>query len=179
VKKILLLVDMQNGFARYEQTIRLKDKILDLLERKLFDYVLATRFINHDNSIYERLLDWRRLKSREERELVAGLEKHVEYVVDKRVYTCVNTDFIQSLCQLNDGVYPEEIYIAGADTDCCVLKIATDLFEHNIRPVILTRYCASNGGPASHEAGLMCLKRLIGERQLLDKEILNKEDLEL
>ena len=36
---------------------------------------------------------------------------------------------------------------------------------------MLTSYCASNGGDKSHEAGVLCMKRLIGKGQLVDIEI--------
>ena len=63
MKNIAIVVDMQNGFARYEQTINLTEKISNLLKKNLFDYVVATRFLNADQSIYENLLDWKRLKT--------------------------------------------------------------------------------------------------------------------
>lgn len=85
--------------------------------------------------------------------------------------------FLQRLCQLNDGQLPRKVYLAGVDTDCCVLTTATSLFENNIRPIVLTKYCASNGGPQSHEAGILCLKRLIGEKQLFHKTITSRQDL--
>lgn len=101
----------------------------------------------------------------------------MDYIEDKYIYNCVNADFFQNLCQLNDGEVPKNIFIIGADTDCCVLTIATSLFEYNIRPIVLTEYCNSNGGPESHVAGIRCMKRLIGEKQLVEKEILSIEDL--
>ncbi len=79
---------------------------------------------------------------------------------------------------MNNGAYPEKIFITGADTDCCVLTIATALFEHNIKPVVLTRYRDSNGGSVSHEAGTACMTRLIGEEQLVDKEIIGPKEFE-
>lgn len=177
MKNILIVVDMQNGFSRYEQTIKLAERIRKLLEKKVFDYVIATRFVNSNNSIYEKLFDWKRLKSIEEIQLANGIEEYIDYVLDKSIYSCINTSFLQKLCQINDGEYPNQIFVVGADTDCCVLKVATDLFENNIRPVVLTRYCDSNGGQKSHEAGLLCMKRLIGAKQLIDKEILDIKDL--
>lgn len=177
MKKILLVVDMQNGFARYPQTIALRDRIRDLLERRLFDSVIATRFLNSDDSIYEKLFDWHRLKTPEDQQLAPELAPYVDLVISKSVYTCVNADFLQRLCQCNGGTYPEEIYLVGADTDCCILTIATSLFEHHIRPVVLTRYCDSNGGPEQHAAGLACMKRLIGKAQLVEKPILCADDL--
>lgn len=177
MKNILVLVDMQDGFSRYEQTKKLGERIETLLETRAFDYVVATKFLNYENSIYEKLFDWHRLKTDEDRKLCRDFEKYADYIFEKTVYTCVNSHFLQRICQLNDGVYPEKLFVAGADTDCCVLKIATDLFENNIRPIILTHYCDSNGGPESHLAGVICMKRLIGEKQLYSGEITSSQDL--
>lgn len=179
MKKILLIIDMQKGFTGHIRTSLVSYKIRELLERELFDSVIATRFINDDNSIYEKLFEWSKLKTEEETELVYDYKKYVDCIFDKSIYTCVNPNFIQKLCQLNDGVYPTEVFIVGVDTDCCVLSTATGLFESNIRPIVLTEYCDSNGGQASHDAGLLCMKRLIGEKQLVNKAILTKEDLKL
>ena len=101
----------------------------------------------------------------------------MDYVVEKYIYNCINANFIQRLCQLNDGTYPEKVFVIGADTDCCVLTIATALFENNIRPVVLTKYCDSNGGESSHKAGILSMERLIGEKQLVDIEPTLKDEL--
>ena len=63
------------------------------------------------------------------------------------------------------------------DTDCCVLTIATSLFEHNITPIVLTNYCQSNGGETAHITGIKCLERLIGKKQIVDKKLTRKEEL--
>lgn len=102
MKNILLIVDMQKGFARYKQTLDLKDKILKLLELKVFDSVIATRFLNDNNSIYERLLEWKRLKTEDERAIDSSYNQYIDFVFDKYIYNCVNSSFIQKLCQLND-----------------------------------------------------------------------------
>lgn len=62
-----------------------------------------------------------------------------------------------------------EAYIAGIDTDCCVLATAISLFEHNIRPVVLEQYCVSNGGDVSHQAAITVLERTIGLNQIYFK----------
>lgn len=178
MKNILIIVDMQNGFARYNQTIELRERIKALLKRNIFDAVVATRFFNDDNSMYEKMFGWKRLKTDEERSVPQGILEYVDYYADKYIYNCVNPNFIQKLCQLNDGQYPQKLFIVGADTDCCVLTIATALFEHNIRPIVLTGYVDSNGGPESHRAGLLVLRRLIGEGQLVDIDPTSKEELE-
>lgn len=169
---------MQNGFTEKGRTLELAYKVQELLKAKCFDYVVATKFLNYDNSIYEKLFDWYQLKTDDETALCKDFEKYVDVIFEKTIYTCVNPHFLQRICQLNDGVFPEKLFVAGADTDCCVLKIATDLYENNIRPIVLTHYCDSNGGLESHQAGILCLKRLIGERQLFSGTISSKYDLD-
>ena len=177
MKNIALVVDMQNGFARYSQTELLTKKIADLLNKKIFDCVIATRFLNDSHSVYEKLFGWERLRSEYDRQISPEIEKNVDFIFDKYVYDCVTPSFIQKLCQVNGGVYPDRVFVLGADTDCCILTISTSLFENNIRPVVLTNYCSSNGGDLSHEAGILCMRRLIGKEQLIDIEINETIDL--
>ena len=171
-------MDMQNGFARCDRTHQLSERIESLLNKNLFDVIIATRFLNDDNSIYEKLFGWKRLKTKEDRTVPPGIAEHVDYFADKYIYNCINPSFIQRLCQLNNGDYPEKVFIVGVDTDCCVMITATALFENNIRPIVLTQYVDSNGGPDSHKAGLLVLKRLVGEKQLADIDPISKEDLD-
>ena len=166
MKLIAIIVDMQNGFASSERIQELGDRIDALLQKDLFDAVIATRFLNGDHSPYERFLDWTEMRTDEDIQLLPSILPYVDLTVDKQIYTCVNADFLQMLCQLNDGTMPEKVFLMGVDTDCCVLATATGLFENDIRPVVLTAYCDSTGGAEYHEAGLLCLKRLIGEKQL-------------
>ena len=97
MKNILLIVDMQKGFARYEQTLELNEKILELLKLQVFDSVIATRFLNDNNSIYEQLLNWERLKKEEERAIDARYLQFIDVIFDKYIYNCVNDSFIQKL----------------------------------------------------------------------------------
>lgn len=171
MKTILIVVDMQKGFMLSEQTVCLKTKIEELLESRVFDVVIATRFLNGENSVFEQLLSWKKLNSKAEIELVENIEPYVDYVEDKYIYSCINANFMQKLCQLNEGKYPEQIFLAGLDTDSCVMSIAIDLFENNIRPVVLTDYCASNGGEEVHKAAITCLKRLVGAKQIREGKL--------
>lgn len=51
MRNILIVVDMQEGFTCDEQTKQLKDCVVELLEKKIFDAVIATRFLNEKDSI--------------------------------------------------------------------------------------------------------------------------------
>ena len=177
MKNILLLIDMQNGFTKCQKINDLVKKAKDMLSLNLFDEIVVTQFINYDNSVYEQLMNWSSLKNNDEIAIRSELQPYATDVITKSIYTCVNPNFIQRLCQLNDGKYPEKLFIAGVDTDACVLKTATDLFELNIRPIVLTEYCYSNGGEESHKAGILCMKRLIGSKQLSDVTLTAVSDI--
>lgn len=177
MKNILIVVDIQKGFISSEHIKQTQSRIVDLLNKNIFDAVIATRFLNEKDSIYEKLFDWKDLEQEDERAIPKEIMEHVDYVADKYIYNCVNDSFIQRLCQLNGGVYPEKVFVVGVDTDCCVLSVATSLYEHNIRPIVLTQYVDSTGGSKYHEAGLLCMERLIGGNQLSDITPQSKEDL--
>ena len=66
-KNIVIVVDMQKGFARYEQTQKLTERVVELLDLEVFDSVVATKFLNDTDSSYEKLFGWHRLKTEEER----------------------------------------------------------------------------------------------------------------
>jgi len=63
-----------------------------------------------------------------------------------------------------DGI--QQVSVVGIDTDMCVLKVAMDVFDLGIEPVILVDCCASTAGLQSHLAGLAILSRNIGPHQL-------------
>lgn len=175
MKNILIVVDVQNGFNRSEQTHNLVDKIVELTNNGLFDKIIATRFRNKEGSQYTEFLNWHRLIDRPDIELVNGIKADV--VIDKWIYTCINDEFMLLLNKLNDGEMPTHLFICGADTDCCVLKTATDIFEKGLMPIVLTEYCDSNAGPKSHDAGLLVMGRLIGKKCLVSNKIASKEDI--
>lgn len=176
MKKILIVVDMQNGFNRYEQTKKLASDIRELTNGNFFDTIIATKFINKEGGQYARILNWHRLLNSPETDLIEGMKYDI--VRKKHMYTCVDSHFMKMLRQINDNQKPTHIFIVGADTDCCVLKIATDLFEKGIWPIVLTDYCNSNGGPQSHMAGKLVMSRLIGDKCLVDGKITSIKQLE-
>lgn len=169
MKSCLFVVDVQNGFIS-KKTAYVKEKIKSLLEQNLFDYVVFTKFLNTLDSPYVHYLRWNRLLSEEDQKLVDTIEPFAKTVFCKTTYTSINAETLDFIKKNRIEV----VFVAGIDTDCCVLKTAVDLFEHNIRPYVLERYSASNGGKESHESAIIVLNRLIGRdsiiRDALDKQ---------
>jgi len=159
----LLVVDVQNGFIN-DFTHHIPERIAQLIETKAFGPVLFTRFVNEAGSPYQRLLDWHGSAEPPETELVPELER---FVSDGNVY--VKRGLAGLPQELTDRLARDrigEIDVVGIDTDMCVLKIALDLFDAGIEPVVLVDCCASTAGLQAHLAGLAILSRNIGPYQL-------------
>ncbi|WP_458408341.1 cysteine hydrolase family protein [Anaerotignum sp.] len=164
----LLVIDVQNGFVS-ESTEHIVPEIVALMDA--FEGVsIATKFVNQDNSPYERFMEWDALKTSPEIDLLPEVEKRADIVIEKPGYTACTEEVMQYLSENKI----DTAYLVGIDTDCCVLKTAADLFEYGIRPVVLADYCASSGGKVSHDAGLLVLERTIGEKQIISGKFQNR-----
>ncbi|MDQ3809263.1 MAG: cysteine hydrolase [Chloroflexota bacterium] len=159
----LLVVDVQRGFIN-EFTQHIPGRIARLIDTRDFAPVLFTRFINTPNSPYQRLLQWHGSAEPPETLLAPELSglADPQNVYDKLGLTGTPDQLSERLRR--DRV--EEISIVGIDTDMCVLKIAMDVFDSGIEPIILVDCCASTAGLQAHLAGLAILSRNIGPFQL-------------
>ncbi len=162
-KRILLVVDVQNGFVN-EYTDAIPDRIRTLIERGRFDSVIFTCFINIPGSPYRRVLDWHGCAEPPDTDIAPALADLVRpgFAYSKPGFTGIPDDLADRLRE--EG--PEEVVIVGIDTDMCVLKVAMDVFDLGITPVVLVDCCASTGGLQAHLAGLAILARNIGATQL-------------
>ena len=163
--RILLVVDLQRGFIN-EFTRHIPGRVRYLIEREAFDTVLFTRFINVAEGPYRRFLNWHACAGAPATEPVPELDRWLEadQVFTKPGFTGLPDTLSKHLRELQ----LEEITIVGIDTDMCVLKIAMDVFDLGIRPIVLVDCCASTGGLQAHLAGLAVLARNIGAHQLRD-----------
>ena len=159
--KCLFIIDVQNGFVS-DKTEHVVPRILKLMQRFSGQLVIATQYINKEKSAFSEIMHWKGLKDSPDIDLIDGIQKRASNVVKKYTYTAC-TEEVTKILKKNKIT---EVYLAGIDTDCCVLKTAIDLFEMNIRPIVLANYCASNGGIESHESAIKVLNRTIGYEQI-------------
>lgn len=160
-KDALLVIDVQNGFVS-SKTEGIIDDLIKYIKK--FDGCLkiATKFVNSGGG-FKDIMHWDRLKAYPEIEVLKEVAQNVDYVIEKNVYTACTKEVMKLL---KDNKI-EQVFLVGIDTDCCVLKTAIDLFENNIRPIVETKHCASNGGPESHLAAIKVLERTIGREQII------------
>jgi nicotinamidase-related amidase len=161
----LLVVDVQQGFLN-QFTSHIPERIVTLIGRDNHDPILFTRFLNPPNGPYHRFLDWHACEGPPETDLAPALERFAdeERVFTKPGYTGISDELATWL--RDSGA--ERVTIVGIDTDMCVLKVAMDVFDLGIEPIVLIDCCASTAGLQAHLAGLAVLSRNIGPYQLQD-----------
>ena len=159
----LLVVDVQRCFLN-DFTRHVPGRIVRLIESEDYKPILFTRFVNAPESPYHRFLNWHDCECSPDTDLAPELER---FAVRDRVFSK------PGLAGLPDKLASRlrerkvtEITVVGIDTDMCVLKIAMDLFDRGIRPLVMTDCCASTAGLQAHLAGLAVLSRNIGAHQL-------------
>lgn len=169
---VLVVVDMQNGFLG-EKSKPVIPKVTNLVAecRKLAIPIVFTRFHNRENSPYETLMAWKRLRNVPETEITDELNTFAETVIDKDFYSSFTDEFRQLVKENNW----KTIILCGVATESCVLKTAVDAFENGLVPLVISDACASHAGTETHEAGLLILGRFIGKRQIMTTEKLLKE----
>jgi len=122
--------------------------------------------VNIQGSPFRRLLDWDACAEPPDTEIVPAL---AGFIAEDRIYSKPGyaglPDNLAGRLQ-RDGV--KRIAVVGIDTDMCVLKVALDLFDFNIEPLVYVDCCASTAGLQAHLAGLAVLARNIGADHLRD-----------
>lgn len=159
--RTLFVIDVQKGFIN-DWTAHIPAAVEAL--QVGFERVVASRFVNPPESPYRRLIGWDRFAPGSEDTALAFDPRPDAEIFEKEIYSALSGALLADLRNRNTG----RVYLSGIATDNCVLKTAVDLFEAGIEPVVLAAYCASHGGPDCHRAGLMLLRRFIGEKQVIE-----------
>ena len=161
----LLVVDIQRCFLN-DYTQHLPARVLKLIKQVDYHRILFTRFINTEESPYRRLLDWHECESELDTAFPPELAPFSapDRVFSKPGLAGLPPALAAYLMEQQVGC----VHVVGIDTDMCVLKVALDLFDKGIEPVVLVDCCASTAGLQAHLAGLAVLSRNLGPHQLRD-----------
>lgn len=137
MNKVLLVVDMQNGFLNYECYRSLNKKIDNYIKKNDYELIIFTKFINTNDSLYEKKLNWFNLKTKQSQEICVYVPKN-SIIFEKYGYGLQIED-LEKIKEL--GI--EDIDICGLQTDACVYAIAFQLWDNGIYPNILINYTAT------------------------------------
>lgn len=112
MKSMLLVIDLQKSFIN-ENTLYLVKRVDKLVNSSKYDLIVFTKFINNEDSIWVKKLNYTGCISLEDREIVVDTKENI--VLEKSVYTAYSKELINII---NDNNI-ELINICGIDTECC------------------------------------------------------------
>ncbi|MGN1201145.1 MAG: isochorismatase family protein [Candidatus Caccovivens sp.] len=155
--KNIIIVDMQKGFMK-ETNNHLIEKIHTYLKTNTFNNIFFTKCINDSESPYTKILNWNGITKKDEQEFAIDVPKNAR-ILTKNCYGISNEDI-----RLFKDLGITEMEICGTDTDACCLAIAFNLFDNNIKPIILSDLCSSSSSNKNiHKNALEIMKRQFGD----------------
>lgn len=140
MSKILIVVDMQNGFMNKPNYIALKYKIEKFITNSNYEKIIFTKFLNDEtkNSFYKCKLNYNRLTTTDEQDICLPMPNN-SIVFEKYGYGLEQKD-LERLKSFGENV----VDICGLQADACVYAIALQCFDNNIYPNILFNYVECN-----------------------------------
>lgn len=161
--KIILLVDIQEGYMNDELRSLPRD-IEKHIKNYEYDLVIATRFINKNDSLHKADINIREMTVFSSKaKLVEPIEKISDFVLMKSTYTSLTED-VAKLLEKNEV---KQVYLAGLNTETSILATAFDLFDKGIKPVVLSHLCNTTNGKKINDAALEILKIAVGDECIL------------
>ena len=161
--KMILLVDIQEGYMN-EHLRDFPKKIEKHVTNYDYDLVIATRFINKNDSLHKndiKIKDMTVFSSKAK--LVDPIEKLSDFVLMKSTYTSLTND-VAKLLEKNNV---KQVYLAGLNTETSIIATAFDLFDKGIKPIVLSHLCNTTNGDAINEKALEILRIGIGDECIL------------
>ena len=133
---ILLVVDVQKGFMKNNEYLKLSNKIDNYIRKNKYDKIIFTKYKNDKskNPLYQDRIGWSRLTTESEQEFSINIPQNA-IIMEKYGYGLSrgDLDFIKSL-------NIREIDICGLKSEACVYAIALQLWDNGIYPNILADY---------------------------------------
>ena len=157
---LLLVIDVQKDFVN-ENTKEYVDKIQKLINENSYENVAFTKFINNEESLWYKKLNYKGCMTKEGQEIVLDTKSYK--VFEKTIYSALN----EELKEYIKAKEIKQIYLCGFDTEACVFKTAIDLFEGGHDVYVLKDYCMTHLGDRLHNVAIDNLARLIGKNSIV------------
>ncbi len=151
-----VIIDAQKYFIN-DFTKGVPEKIARFAERK-FDSVIFLKFVNAESSNFSKDLEWKKMFSSPEIDIVPELENLAKksVVFSKTSFSAFRSKEFVDFLRENKV---DRLYICGFDTDGCVLSTALEAFDLGYAVRVLEDLCASHHGPAFHKNAVTIMRR--------------------
>lgn len=177
MKNILVVMNMQNGLINTPEKEALSQKIIGLVQKRIFDRIVCVKFVNRDDGVFPKYHRYYDMHKGKEIEVVDELT--ADLIINRSIYSCVTEDFVEKVVKINDGDNIKELFLCGIGTDTSIFKSALDLFELDIKPMVLTEYCIPYDNSAiTQMKGIKTLEKMISEKCIVTKKLESPEDLQ-
>lgn len=157
--KKLLIIDMQKGFINKNNEI-LINNIKNLLKNYKFDKIIATKFVNKENSQFEKFLNWKEMKSEEQINFALSFPSCTE-VIEKCSYSL-------PIDSLKDFSKEDEVFLCGTDYDACILAIGYQLFDREVSVKFIKNAISSSSSKNRNEILDEIVIRNFGKDSLIE-----------
>lgn len=159
--KNIIIIDMQAGFINKNNQF-LIERINNYLCSNNFDNIFYTKCINQSGSPFFEILKWNGMFKIEDQQIVVEIKEN-STILTKNGYG-FTPDMIRCLKEKNIT----EIELCGTDTDACVMAIAYNLFDNNIKPIILSSLCGSSSHNKNiNNYSVEIMKRSFGKTNII------------
>lgn len=166
MKNLLIIVDMQKAFIN-ENTKGIDDKIQNFIEKSGIKDVVATRYINHENTACYRFEGWKEcMEGTEETEVPSILKPYIKREFLKDKYSCWNDEMKKFI---SDNGY-DMIYFAGVNTGCCVLHSVYDCYNDVVECRVIEDLCGSTSGHELHMEAIDVIKSCITDGRVISSD---------
>lgn len=157
MKKILIIVDYQNSFKNSESS-KTVAKINALATKHEWDSIIQTMWFNsqEEESLYMKNLDYSECTPYDRSSGLVKKFKDASVVTRYDKYSCLDENLARRLhgdCMT---------YVAGWETDACVLGTCFDLFDRGILFKVVTDCIASKNADI-HNSAIDIMRRNFGD----------------
>jgi nicotinamidase-related amidase len=161
MKQALLIVDLQNEFIN-KHTQNIPENIRALLEQNNYPIVIFSKFVNHSQSPFVKLVDYTKCTKSPFIEIVDTLKPWVkkDNVFTKDTFSIFSNPKFLAYLEKNKII---DLTIVGLDTDFCVLADCFNAFDRGYKVTVIADCCASyTSGPVGHQSALKIINNNIG-----------------
>ena len=134
--KVLLIIDVQDGFTKTKEAKKAVDYISSKLIPKKWDKVIQSRWENHMGSRYETDLGYCDVGDTKGTGMLVNTPG--DHVITRTCYSCFCPK-LEALVSKED-----EIYVCGLETDACVLATLFDLWDNGYKFFVYSGGVATN-----------------------------------
>lgn len=154
-RNALVVIDVQNYFVGKGDD--LPQRIAAFIENHTFDFVLFTKFVNHADSNFFKVLKWKKCFGSPDTDIHPLLSTYAKKypVFEKSTYSIFKSKkFVQFLKKHNITT----VFLCGMDSDGCVLASAYDGFDRGYHIEVIKELCRSHHGDKLNTAALQIIK---------------------